>query len=504
MQQPPKITLSNKLIVPDELVTDNDLKQWHYEWTEVIFEQEVDEDDNIVEDQFGKPVVEKKEEVRTMRTYREMFRPGGERYYMFPRGDMVKLQRFLRYPHRDLRPVTPLGFPLRMAQKTITDHRWPDQARCVESWRRKGGGIILGDTGSGKTVMGVGAVCRMGLTTLIMSKQTDGIDQWIEEMRTHTNIDQVAPGAVGAYHPKKWFPITVATVQSFLYPEGREWLRQFRSGFGIVMLDEVHDFGAPEYAKIPQAMNPAMFLGLTATIERKDRRQHMLYDILGPVVAKGTAQQMLPTVYFIDTDVSAPEWIYKKPFPSHYQWNQVLKHLAESEERYDVIREYLHEDLDAGRKIACIAQRTKFVKTLHKMMQRDGYDVAYVDGKTPKKVRKQIYADVKAGKIQALFAGKVLNQLVNLPTIDCLHFVSPSSSDTVTKQTYGRARRWLEGKKNPIIRDYVDKGGQLDGAFRNRMRLCKSSGWAVKRIEVVGGHMLLGTSIWKPHGRKKQ
>lgn len=390
-----------------------------------------------------------------------------------------------------------------MAEGTTSDHRWPDQERCVDEWLKKGSGVILGDTGSGKTVMGVGAICKLGLTTLIMSKQTDGIEQWTDEIRKHTNIDQVARGAIGPYSSKKWYPITIATVQSFLYEEGRRWLYEHRNSFGLVLLDEVHDFGAPEYSKIPQAMNPAAFLGLTATIERKDKRHHLIFDMVGPITARGTAKQMPPTVYFIDTGVSAPGWIYKKPFPAHYQWNQVLKHLGESEERYEIIRKYLHEDLDNGRRIACIAQRTVFVKTLYKMMRNDGYDVAYVDGSTPVPARKRIYADVKEGKIQALFAGKVLNQLVNLPTIDCLHFVTPASSDTVTQQTYGRARRWLEGKKNPIIRDYVDKGGQLDGAYKNRARLCKANGWNVKRIDVASA-LLLGASIWKPHVRKKK
>ena len=503
MSQLPTITLSNKLIVPERYVSEQELRNWHYEWEETIIEPEVDEDDNVVLDDFGQPVTTKRVEQRTLRTYKERFLSGGECVYMFPRGNAEKIQHFLKNPHRDLRPLTPLGFPLQMSQRTTSDHRWPDQERCVNEWLKRGGGIILGDTGSGKTVMGVGAICRLGLTTLIMSGQTDGIDQWIGEIRRHTNINTVAPTAVGAYSPKRWQPITVATVQSFLYDKGKEWLYNHRSSFGLVLLDEVHDFGSPEFSKVAQALNPVCLLGLTATIERKDQRHHLIYDTVGPIVARGTAKQMPPTVYFIATGVKAPGWIYQKAFPNHYQWNMVLKHLGESEERYEIIRKYLHEDLDAGRRIACIAQRTVFVKILYQMMQRDGYKVAYVDGSTPNAVRKRIYEDVNNGKVQALFAGKVLNQLVNLPAIDCLHFVTPSSSDKVTKQTYGRARRWLEGKRNPVIRDYVDSGGQLDGAYKNRARLCKANGWDVKRIDVANTQML-GTSIWKPHVRKKK
>jgi len=136
------------------------------------------------------------------------------------------------------------------------------------------------------------------------------------------------------------------------------------------------------------------------------------------------------------------------------------------------------------------------------MLSQDGYDVRYVDGDTKAKVRQIIYDEVRAGKVQALFAGKVLNQLVDLPRIDCLHFVTPSSSPKDTKQAYGRTRRLFKGKQSPIIRDYVDSGGQLDGAYKNRLKLCQAEGWIVKREERPE-HEQLGLSLWRPHGKKR-
>ena len=158
MAQPPKITLSNKLLVPEDFVTDEDIQRWHYEWNESIMEPEVDDDDNVVMDEFERPIMNRRTEVRTLRTYKEVFRSNGDIVYMFPRGNLEKIRHFLRRPYRDLRPLAPLGFRLQMAQGTMSDHRWPDQARCVEEWLKTGSGVILGDTGSGKTVIGLSLI----------------------------------------------------------------------------------------------------------------------------------------------------------------------------------------------------------------------------------------------------------------------------------------------------------------------------------------------------------
>jgi superfamily II DNA or RNA helicase len=501
------ITLSNRLMVPEHLVDERTLRDFYYEWKETTMEAKVNEFDEVELDEFDKPVMIRVTNTKSFRTYRELFQENGTSSFSLPRGNLAKLKPLLQKGYRDLRPISPLGFKMGLAETTMEDPRWPDQKRCMQEFIKRGSGIVEGDTGSGKTVVGIASMCNLAMTTLIMSKQTDGTTQWIDEIRKHTNINELEKKLgrelIGPYNGKRRpFPITVATVQSFMHESGKRWLKAFRNDFGFVLLDEVHDFGAPIFAKVIQALNAFSFLGLTATTERTDRRHHLLFDIVGPVVARGRAHQMPPTVHFIDTGVEAPDWIYKKNFPRHYQWNIILQHLAKSDERYALIQKYLWQDIDDGRTVVCISQRRKIVQKLYVMLSQDGYDVRYVDGDTKAAQRKIIYDEVRAGKVQALFAGKVLNQLVDLPKIDCLHFVTPSSSTTQTKQAYGRTRRLLKGKQNPLIRDYVDSGGQLDGAFKNRLKLCQAEGWVVKRTDIPTQKQL-GLSLWKPHGTKK-
>jgi len=506
------ITLSNRLIVPADLVTNRDLRAFHYKWKERKYSLKENEFGEVLHDEYDEPIRQKQDVEESFLTYRELFGKDGTSYISFPRGNLEKLEPFLRQGYQDLRPVVPLEVQLEMSESTLEDHRWADQERCIHEYLKRGYGIIEGDTGSGKTVMGVGVIAMLGMTTLILSSLTDGTDQWIEELEEHTNIRELEEitgrklvGPFKANRKKNFFPITVGTVQSFIKTRGKKWLRQHRNDFGLLVIDEVQDFGAEQFSKVVQALNPLATLGLTATVDRKDNRHHLIFDMVGPVVAKGKAKQMPPTVHFIETGSQCPTWQYKKNFPRHYQWKVIMDHLIQDDDRYRIIQEYLRKDADAGRVIACVApQRTAVAKKLHLLLSQDGYDVRYVDGKVKKPVRKLIYKEVREGKVQILFAGKVLNKLVNLPRVDCLHYVTPASSKGETKQAYGRARRWLAGKKKPIIRDYVDEGGgQLSGAYNNRMRLCRSHGWDVKVVP-VGTEQAGRVGVWKNYAKRKK
>lgn len=497
------IILSNRLLVPSDLLSDKDLLKWHYEWDEKIFEIEEDEFGEVVRDRFNEPVKKSHDEHRVLKTYREVFSPNGDAYIALPRGNLGKLGFLLKKQHKDLRPLNPIGIPLSIGEHVLKDHRWPDQKRCIIEYLKNGYGIVEGDTGSGKTIVGLGAIIKLKMTTLILSKRTDGNAHWEKEIREHTNIneleEQYKRKLIGPYknnRKDKIFPITIATVQSFLKTKGRRFLIENKDLFGFLLLDEVHEFGAPMFSKIVQTLNPYAIMGLTATVERKDNMHLLVMDMVGPVVAKGTAKQMVPTVHFISTGVEAPAWLEEGNYPRHYKWNRVLRHLSESEERLELIIKYIHEDADDKRVIACVSERKNILNSVYIRLKNEGYDTYLVTGDTKQKLRESIYKKVKTGKCQILCAGKVLNALVNLPNVDCLHFLTPSSSKTTTKQVYGRARRWLEGKRAPIIRDYVDSGGQLDGAYKNRLELCKTQKWDVVNVGLDASSMV-GMSIWK-------
>lgn len=490
--QTPKILLANQAFVPETLITKENLGRWRYEWTDRITEEKVDEFGELVVNRFGRPKLKTKLIERSLKTYEWIYTNGESDYVAIPRGDIKKLGPLLRANETiDVRSTTPLGIELEIGEHVLQDPRWPEQERCVKEVLRRRCGIVTGKTGAGKSIVGIGVIAGMEMKTLILSKRRDGNTHWIREIQKHTNIQQLEElyskqliGAFGSTRAKKrkpTWPITVATVQSFLSPAGHQQLIRLQNEFGLILIDEVHEFGSREFSRILSCFNPSALCGLTATVKREDKAHFLLFDLVGPVVAEAKSKQMPPIVTFVATRVSAPQWVYRKKFPRHYQWGVTLKYLANSDQRYDTIIKWLHQDIEDGRVIACISERRAIPKEIFVRLREQGYDVAYVDGNT--RNRERIYNDVRNGTTQILCAGKVLNAMVNIPSLDCIHVLTPLNSKTAIEQIYGRGSRWLEGKRRPLVRYYADQGGQLTGAYKNNLKICQENEWEIQQVD---------------------
>lgn len=496
MQQP---ILANRLYLPETEVTKGLLERFRHHWDEEIWETVEDEEGNPVLTKSGKPKVEKVVIPHTIDAVREILTGQTVDWIGLPRGDRSIIAQHAR-DAVDLRSVNPLGFRLELGQHVLQDSRWADQAECVDQWCREGSGLILGQTGAGKTLVGIGAVCRMGLQTMIISKRGEGEGHWEQEFRQHTNIEQLEQQLgrrlIGPYRHKKKYPVSIATVQTFLHKRGYRKLIRDQFRFGLVIADEVHELVAPEFIRVFSLWAPLSWLGLTATIERPDHREFLAYRILGPVAATLEADQMRPIVKFINTGFVAPDRIVHSKYKRHWIWGKLLALLCDDQDRIDCIVENVAADIDDGRLIAVVGERKQIIRTVRDRLHEVGYDVAYADGSVPKARRKKIYEEVAAGKkYRCLCAGKVLDAMVSIKPLDCLHLVTPVASEHRVKQIFGRTRRPDEGKLVPLVRYYVDEGGQLSGAFRKVLAVVQKEGWEVEKSE---GLAMPAQSTWLP------
>lgn len=501
-----QLKLRNYLYVPDHLVQNEVLEQFQYKWTTYVYEDVVDERGNVIHNKSGSPKTKRRKEQHSLRTYQEVLLGEWADHIALPRGDRTKIQSILReHDVIDERPIWPLPIPLRPLPHVLQDERWPDQWRCIQAWLEQGTGIITGGTGTGKTVIGAGAICALRLRTLILSTLRDGHAHWEKEIRALTNINEIEERLgrrlLGPINIKKkiFYPITTSTVQSYLHEGGgKEAIKHLQDKFSLIVSDEVHELASEEHSKILGNWNPLLHLGLTATIERVDDKRHfLLYDVIGPVAAEGKKKEVDRTVVFISTGVSQPSWLFQKAWPPRYRWRKSLDYYCTSEKRLSVILKYVRQDIDNGKLVAVVSEeRTAIPRHIYNELKSEGYDVAYADGKT--RNRDRIYEDFNAGKYRCLCAGKILRALVNIGNLNCLHVTTPLNKRKTILQAYGRTRTYAT-----FIRHYVDGGPQMMGAFKNSMKYAREEGWRIKRIDAVTAQME-GMSLWKKSKRPKK
>lgn len=149
---------------------------------------------------------------------------------------------------------------------------------ATEAWdiMYKSGSVILGlYPGFGKTVLASYLSSKAGLLTCVMICLEALIDQWVKTFRTFTNA---RVWVVGEPIPAE-FDVIICMDRRWQYisPETREKV-------GTLVIDEAHMFCAPVRSSCFMAFQPLYTLPLTATIEREDGMEQLIYAVSG---AKG-------------------------------------------------------------------------------------------------------------------------------------------------------------------------------------------------------------------------
>ena len=158
------------------------------------------------------------------------------------------------------------------------------QQAAVNAWRENDNrGVVELPTGSGKTVVAVAAMAALDTPTLVVVPTLDLLDQW------HRELDREFDEPVGRLGggSQRVESLTVSTYDS-------AYLRADELGdrFGFVVFDEAHHLGGEGYRDIARLLAAPARMGLTATFERPDGAHEVVADLLGPVVASRSAEDL--------------------------------------------------------------------------------------------------------------------------------------------------------------------------------------------------------------------
>ncbi|MEO8701944.1 MAG: DEAD/DEAH box helicase family protein [Kofleriaceae bacterium] len=139
---------------------------------------------------------------------------------------------------------------------SLPELRWYQQA-AIQRWETAGRrGVIALPTGSGKTLVALAAIARVGAAALCLVPTRVLLDQWA------TALAACWPHPIGRLGDGDYqvAPITVAT-----YASATTWAPRIGDRFGLVVVDEAHHVGAWCPSEIFEMLAAPARLGLTAT-----------------------------------------------------------------------------------------------------------------------------------------------------------------------------------------------------------------------------------------------
>lgn len=331
--------------------------------------------------------------------------------------------------------------------------------------------LLVAATGTGKTVMAALDFKRLRQTLgkdarlLFVAHRKEILEQ---SLRVYQNVLTDANFGELFYSgeiPDHWTHV-FASVQSL---NTRALERFDAHHFDVIVIDEFHHGTSPTYRKLLDHFSPQELLGLTATPERMDglNVQDEFFD--GRIAAEMRLWEALenellsPFHYFgitDNTDMSAIAWkrgAYDSAALSNlFTGNDARARL--------VVQAVIDKVIDPGSMRAlgfCVS--VAHAHFMADVFQRAGLNARALSGETPRHERKTALDALRAGTFQVIFSVDLFNEGLDIPDVDTLLLLLPTSSATVFLQQLGRGLRRTEDKAVLTVLDFI---GQHRKEFR--------------------------------------
>lgn len=344
-------------------------------------------------------------------------RRGGYAVLPLHRGALKQAMVGLGYPVLDLCGYAE-GTPLDMKLKASCVLR-PYQTAAVDAFHAGGGprggaGVVVLPCGAGKTIVGMGAMCKLGARTLVLTTSTVAVHQWIREILDKTELEAEAIGEYTGGR-KEVRPVTIATYQMLTHRDSKD--ADFRhldllreTGWGLIVYDEVHMLPAPVF-RVTAEIQARRRLGLTATLVREDGRENDVFALIGPKrfelpwkVLEG--QGFIAEALCTEIRVDLPDDLRVQYALSDQRSR--FRIASENPRKTRLVEELLAEHRDAPTLV--IGQYLEQLETLARDLE-----LPLITGKTPSTERERLYAAFRRGEERVLVVSKVANFAIDLP-----------------------------------------------------------------------------------------
>lgn len=352
------------------------------------------------------------------------------------------------------------------------------QQKAVDVMAKKGFGILIAPTGSGKTQMGIALACKLSYKTLWLTHTKDLLKQSYDRAKQYIPKELLGTITDGKIDIKDG--ITFATVQTL----AKQDLQQFKYTFNAVIVDECHRVaGTPsklqQFSKVLDNLAARHKIGLTATLHRADglEKTTMAYlgDIAYQVEKENVADKIIPPkIYKINTYIEMPECALDTDGTINN--HKLLEYLSNEPERNQVILQKLLSNKTESNLI--LGSRLDILNNLYDMLPSDLKEQAIVfSAKLNKKAREKAITDMQQGNLKYMFATYSLaKEGLDIPRLNRLYLVHSSKDNAVVQQSVGRVMRVFENKAKPIVYDFVDDYIKARKDFTRRKAFYKQIG----------------------------
>ena len=329
--------------------------------------------------------------------------------------------------------------------------------------------LVVAATGTGKTVIAafdyerVVAAARLRPRLLFIAHRVEILEQALLTFR-HVLHDAAFGELHGGRHEAVRGEHVFATIQSAAGLCARFPADHWRH----IVVDECHHLPAPSYQAVIERLQPEILVGLTATPERSDGKS-LLPDFGDRVAAElriwhAMEQQLLvPFEYFglaDGTNLQTVSWTRTgydvAALAGLYTGNEARARLVLAQLQRRVTR--LRDVRGLG---FCVSvEHAEFMASFCKAA---GLPALALHGDSPDDLRRDAPRRLREREVNLVFTCDLYNEGVDLPFVDTILLLRPTTSATLFMQQLGRGLRLSPKKTSCLVLDFI---GQHREEFR--------------------------------------
>jgi superfamily II DNA or RNA helicase len=349
----------------------------------------------------------------------------------------------------------------------------PHQREALDAFRRERYlGCVCLPTGAGKTILAIAVMAELKRSTLVVVPTIDLLFQWADVIEKFLKIPAGKLG--GGHHQIE--DITVSTYDSAVM-----FMEHYGNRFAFIVFDECHHLPATQNQFIANAAIAPFRLGLSATLERSDGKETLLYEIVGPLVFEGHMQSMIGqglapyqivTQYVEMSEAERLEYEEQRGVYLHFiranginmskpnAWMDFVIRSARSQAGREAMKAFRRQKkiAQASESKLTALWEILFTHVGEKIIvftddNQSAYEIgerfylAVLTHQTKAKERKRMLDEFRSGQIRVLVTSKVLNEGVDVPEASVGIVMSGSGAVREHVQRLGRILRQVDGKR---------------------------------------------------------
>ena len=363
-------------------------------------------------------------------------------------------------------------------------------------------GILCAPPAFGKTVLAAYLIAKRKVNTLILLENTELLPQWIDEFKRFLTIDEMPPVYKTKTGREKMRDSVFGTLMSGVdkttgiidfamigsaYHKGQFF--ENIDNYGMVLCDECHHVGSKQGQALMSRIRAKYVYGLSATPERSDHLDDIVYMLLGPIRHRYSVKEQADA-WGLDRYVYPRFTRVVNISGEKLEIYNADSLIAESSVRNEQIISDAEQCIQNQRTPVILTKLKKHAETLYSLLQGKADHVFLIYGgqsaKQNQEIKEKMISIPKDKSLILIATGQKIGEGFNFPRLDTLLLAAPIKFEGRLTQYVGRLNRSYDGKKDVIVYDYVDTHiSFFDKQYKSRLKSYKKMGYQIISEPIV-------------------